>query len=287
MIKNPNPSKETLNFYSLTIKENKPWFDYTDYKFVLIAEKPSQIKALRSVLPKGKHIRIISLAGHIMRLKNFEEYNKTLKGKSWYKMIKDKNIPFIPKAYESIVKEKATGKFRTDYEDLYLNVKRAAKEADFIISVADPDNEGCSLMFQPVDYAGYSDKILGQINMSKLDFFSLQEEVKRFDEINYYNMAQAGMARSEFDWAFGLNNTILASVLLGGGQTYHIGGVKSPVVRMVVDRMKEIEDFKPEKYWRFHGTAKHTKTGKDFNYIVKVKQNKKENKFCCVFSYWL
>ncbi|RLC45719.1 MAG: hypothetical protein DRH57_07465, partial [Candidatus Cloacimonadota bacterium] len=115
-----------------------------------------------------------------------------------------------------------------------------------------------------------------QINMSKLDFFSLSEEVKVIDEIPYFNMAQSGMARSSYDWAFGINNTILASVLLGGGQTYHVGGVKSPVIRMVVDRMEHIKTFKPVKYWQFHGQAKHKQSGDDFNYIVKVKQDNKE-----------
>ena len=277
MLKNPNASQKTLDFYNLLkSNSNKLWYDYTDYKFVLITEKSSQIKALKSVLPKGKHIKIISLMGHIMRLKNFEEYDKTLKGKSWYQMTKDKDVPFLPTSFSNVVKEKATGKFKTDYEDMYLNLKRATKDADFIISCADPDNEGCSLMLQPVEYAGNSDKILGQINMSKLDFFSLQNEVKIFDTLDYFTMAQAGIGRSAFDWTFGLNNTILASVLLGGGQTFHIGGVKSPVLRMVYDRIKHIETFKPEKYWQFNGVATYLKTSEEFNYIVKVKQNNDE-----------
>lgn len=276
MILNPSASKKTKAFYKQMMDENKSWFDYDDKNFLLITEKPSQIKALRAVLPTGKHIKIVSMAGHIMRLKNFEEYNTSLKNKSWYNMVKDKNIPFIPPKYEMVVKEKATGKFKTDYEDIFLNIKRSAISTDFIISVADPDNEGCALMLEAVLASGQEDKILGQINMSKLDFFSLQDEVKHLDKIPFWNMAEAGFARGEFDWAFGLNNTILASVLLGGGQTYHVGGVKSPVLRMVYDRIKHIETFKPEKYWQFNGNAKHTKSGTEFGYIVKVKQSDSE-----------
>lgn len=277
MITNPIANQYILDFYDRMIKDGKMWYDYEDIKFVLIAEKPSQIKALRAVLPKGKHIKIISLAGHVMRLKNSDEYNPKLKDKSWFKQVKDKDLPYIPKKYEQVVKEKpTTGKFRTDYPEMFLSVKRATNEADIVISVADPDNEGCALFFNPVEAAGNADKILGQINMSKLDFFSLTEEIKVIDEIPFYTMAQSGAARSEYDWAFGINNTILASVLLGGGQTYHVGGVKSPVIRMVVDRMKHIDTFKPVKYWQFHGTANHKQSGEDFNYIVKVKQDNKE-----------
>lgn len=277
MLKNQAPSQETLDFYTLLQSDkSKFWYDYEEYKFTLVAEKPSQIKALRAVLPKGKHIKIISLAGHIMELKDFEDYNKSLKDKSWFKMVTDKDVPLIPKKFENKIKKKSTGKFKTDYGEMYLSLKRAADDADFIISVADPDNEGASLFYQPIENSGNAHKVLGQINMSKLDFFSLQEEIKTFDAIDYFQMAQAGIARSEFDWTFGLNNTILASVLLGGGTTYHIGGVKSPVLRMVYDRIKHIEKFKPEKYWHFSGTAKHTKTNTEFSYIVKVKQNDSE-----------
>lgn len=277
MLKNPNPNQKTIDFYNL-LKSNpdKKWYEYEEYKFVLITEKSSQIKALRSVLPKGKHIQIISLAGHIMQLYDFEDYDKSLKDKSWFKMVQDKDVPFIPKQYKNKIKKKSTGKFKTDYGEMYLSLKRATDGADFIISCADPDNEGCSLFLQPVIEAKNDGKILGQINMSKLDFFSLQEEIKNFDSINYFTMAMAGIARSEFDWAFGMNNTILASVLLGSGQVQHCGGVKSPVMRMIYDRINHIENFKSEKYYQFNGTAKHTKTGKDFNFIVKVKQNNSE-----------
>lgn len=272
-------SKIALKYISELQTKNINWFEDTDKKFVCLFEKPSQVKAIKPVMGSAKetrHIKNISLAGHTMRLKNFEEYDPSLKDKTWYKMVKDKDLPMIPEEYELVVKEKATGKFRTDYEDMVNSARRAFDEADYIILATDPDNEGCALGLEVIYECGAQDKVIGMINMSKLDFFSLQEEVKHLDKIPFWEMAEAGFARGEFDWAFGLNNTILASVLLGGGQTYHVGGVKSPVIRMVVDRMNHIKKFKPTKYWQFHGTAKHKKTDTEFNYIVKVKQDDKE-----------
>jgi len=272
-------SKYAQKFIDELSKKNLNWFDVKDKKFVCLFEKPSQVKALKAVLgstSETKHIQNISLAGHTMRLKNFEEYDPTLKDKTWFKMVKDKNIPFIPKEYKMVVKEKTTGKFKTDYADMVNSAKRAFNSADYIIMCPDPDNEGCALGLEVIYECNAQDKVIGMINMSKLDFFSLQEEAKYINKIPFWVMAEAGFARSEFDWTFGLNNTILASVLLGGGQTYHIGGVKSPVVRMVVDRMEHIKSFKSVKYWQFHGTAKHTKTNSEFKYIVKVKQSNKE-----------
>jgi len=255
------------------------WYEDKSVKFVCLFEKSSQIKAIKPVIGSAKetkHIKNIALAGHTMRLKNFDEYDSSLRDKTWYKMVKDNDIPFIPNKYEMVVKEKSTGRFKTDYEEMVNSAKRAFKDTDYIVLATDPDNEGCALGMEVIYAAGAEDKVIGMINMSKLDFFSLKEEVKYLDKIPFWEMAEAGFSRSEFDWAFGLNNTILASVLLGGGTTWHIGGVKSPVLRMVVDRMDHRDKFKPEKYWQFHGTAKHTKTNNDFNFIVKVKQNKNE-----------
>ena len=272
-------SKYAADYVTSLAKKGIHWYEDDSVTFVCLFEKPSQVKAIKPVLggtAETKHIKNISLAGHTMRLKNFEEYNPKLKDKSWYNMVKDKDLPFIPAKYEMVVKEKSTGKFKTDYEDMVNSAKRAFKNADYIVLCTDPDNEGCALGMEVIYAAGAEDKVIGMINMSKLDFFSLQEEVKHLDKIPFWEMAEAGFARGEFDWAFGLNNTILASVLLGGGQTYHIGGVKSPVLRMVYDRVKHIKEFKPEKYWQFHGKAKHKKTGTEFGYIVKVKQNDAE-----------
>lgn len=269
-------SKKAENYVNSLSKKNIYWFEDTSVKFVCLFEKSSQIKSLNAVLGSAKdtkHIKNISLAGHTMRLKNFEEYNSSLKDKTWYKLVKDNDIPFIPEKYELTVKEKSTGRFKTDYAEMVSSAKRAFTDTDYIIMATDPDNEGCALGMEVIYAAGAEDKVIGMINMSKLDFFSLQEEVKHLNKIPFWEMAEAGFARAEFDWAFGLNNTILASVLLGSGQTCHIGGVKSPVVRMVVDRMNHIDNFKPEKFWRFSGTAKHSKTNKTFDFIVKVKQN--------------
>lgn len=272
-------SKKAEQYLQYLNSNGLSWFEDTNSKFVCLFEKPSQVKAIKQVLggtSETKHIKNISLAGHAMRLKNFEEYIPTLKDKSWYAMVKDKDLPVIPEKYELVVKEKSTGKFKTDYQDMVNSARRAFKDADYIVLCPDPDNEGCALGLEVIYECGAQDKVIGMINMSKLDFFSLQQEVKYLDKIPFWNMAEAGFARGEFDWTFGLNNTILASVLLGGGQTYHIGGVKSPVLRLVVDRMNHIAKFKPVNYWQFSGTAKHKKTNTEFNYIIKVKQDNSE-----------
>lgn len=83
-------SKYASSYLSQLAKKGIQWYEDDSVTFVCLFEKPSQVKAIKPVLggtAETKHIRNISLAGHTMRLKNFEEYNPKLKGKSWYKMV--------------------------------------------------------------------------------------------------------------------------------------------------------------------------------------------------------
>jgi len=259
-------------------KQGKYWFEDKTKKFVCLFEKPSQIKAINAVFPakETKHIKNISLAGHTMRLKNIDEYDPSLKNMTWYQLVKQNKIPFIPDEFELVIKEKSTGKFKTDYEDMVLSAKRAFDQADYIVLMVDPDNEGCALGMEVIQYAGVEHKVIGMVNMSKLDYHSLKEEIKVLDKIPYELMAEAGFARSEFDWTFGINHTILASVLLGQGQTRYAGGVKLPILRMVKDRMDEIENFVPEKFWTIDGQVKHEPSGEIIDFKLKIKIDTKE-----------
>jgi hypothetical protein len=45
MLQNPTPNQFIQDLYDDMSKTGKSWFEYEDIKFVLIAEKPSQIKA--------------------------------------------------------------------------------------------------------------------------------------------------------------------------------------------------------------------------------------------------
>ena len=92
-----------IKYLSELQADNKYWYEKKDKKFVCLFEKPSQVKAIKPVLgsvKETKHIKNISLAGHTMRLKNFEEYNPELKDKTWFNMVKDKDLPMIPDDYE-------------------------------------------------------------------------------------------------------------------------------------------------------------------------------------------
>jgi DNA topoisomerase III len=66
-------------------------------------------------------------------------------------------------------------------------------------------------------------------------------------------LEDAARSRGEADWIVGMNATRAYSVRFGRpGNVLSVGRVQTPTLRLLVDREKEIEDFKPEKFWTVH-----------------------------------
>lgn len=247
-------------------------------KTLYITEKPSQIIALNKVLPK-KDIEIKSLAGHIMRQYNPEEYSKELKD-YWPNLYKKKKIPYHPDVYKKKIKEnvyyvKNGKKLTSDYKKKFTEIKNAINSCDQIIIASDPDNEGVVLAMEVIEACNAVNKVVGMVNMAKLDPNSLAKEVQIINKIPYKLMNEAGNLRANFDWDFGMNLTMIATVLLGQGKTLHMGGVKLPTIRMVVERDLAFEQHKEIPFWEVKVLAKDEKSGKTFPMTVKLNSESK------------
>lgn len=237
-------------------------------KKLYITEKSTQVTALKKVIKDGSLFE--PLAGHIMRPYRPEEYDERLDIKSWHKNVIEDNYPIFPEKIKKKVQEaKKNGKFKTNYKEKFDKIRDAIKKCDEIVIASDPDNEGVVLAYEVIEALGATNKIVGMINMAKLDPISLAKEVKVMNKIPYEKMNHAGNLRSEFDWLFGMNLSPIATIHLGQGQTLHMGGVKLPTIRMVVERDIAYEKFKEIPFWEATGQVRDPKSGKEFD--VKIK----------------
>ncbi|MEO8932718.1 MAG: DNA topoisomerase, partial [Xanthomarina sp.] len=76
---------------------------------------------------------------------------------------------------------------------------------------------------------------------------------------NYDNLYYAGFSRAIGDWLLGMNATRLYTVKHGGyKQVLSVGRVQTPTLAMVVNRFKEIENFKPQPYWELQTLYRDT-----------------------------
>ncbi len=225
---------------------------------LVIAEKPSVAKKIASALGKAKKksldgipyyevergdkkIVVASAVGHLFTLVEKERsFN--------YPVF---NIKWAPAYVEK-------GK---DYVKKYIKaLKELSKKADDIYIATDYDIEGELIGYHALKFCCGRDK------GKRMRFSSLtkKEIVKAFEnpkEIDY-GLVDAGESRHIIDWYFGINLSralMRAIKALNEWKTLSIGRVQGPTLKFLVDREKEIKEFKPKPYWVLEAIIKNLK----------------------------
>lgn len=256
-------------------------------KYLYITEKPSQVLPLSKALSANNmksNSDIEPLSGHILRFWRFAELDERLSVGSWVEQINDNRIPFYPKEIKKKIKEKQSylkngKKLWNDNQKKYDDIYKKILSCDKIVIATDPDNEGAALAVEIIEKANALNKVAGMINMSKLDLESLKKEVKILDKLPYLKMSEAADARAYYDQVFGINLTVAATAYLGKGSLLQVGGVKLPLILMIVQRDLEYETFKSIPYFTINGKAEYNGKLFDIEIINKNDNSKNRNRF--------
>jgi len=181
----------------------------------------------------GKNISVASAVGHL--------YNLTYKkGQSGWPIFE---IEWEP-SYE-----KKNAEFTKKYLEL---LKKLALRAEEIVLATDFDVEGEVIGWNVLRFACKRD------NAKRMKFSTLTSEELRksyekpLTELNWGN-AYAGEARHILDWLYGINlsRALMSAIKLAGSfKILSIGRVQGPALKIIVDREKEIMNFKPVPYWQ-------------------------------------
>ena len=78
---------------------------------------------------------------------------------------------------------------------------------------------------------------------------------------SFQQLYEAGLCRAIGDWLLGMNATRLYTMKYrhnDSRQILSIGRVQTPTLALVVNRQKEIDNFKPEQYWELRTTYRDT-----------------------------
>lgn len=214
---------------------------------VCIAEKPSVAREIASVLGantkhdgyfEGNGYLVTYTFGHLCTL--FEPVDYKPYWKSWDL----NNLPMLP------------GKFQTKVSNdkgiqkQFNIIKRLFDKATVIINCGDAGQEGELIQRWVINQAGYTGEVK-RLWISSLTTEAIREgfESLKLSE-NYDNLYYAGFSRAIGDWLLGINATRLYTVKHGGyKQVLSVGRVQTPTLAMLVNRFKEIENFKPQAYW--------------------------------------
>jgi DNA topoisomerase-1 len=129
-----------------------------------------------------------------------------------------------------------------------------AKDAASFVDACDFDIEGSIIGFTILKYAcGGKEKVAKRMKYSTLTTEELQESYNHLLPALDFSLIEAGLARHEVDWLYGVNLsralTQAAQKVNGQYVSLSTGRVQGPTLRFLETRQKAINCFVPTPYW--------------------------------------
>lgn len=223
---------------------------------VCIAEKPSVAREIATVLGantkrdgyfEGNGYAVTYTFGHLCTLFEPNDY------KPYWKSWDLNNLPMLPEKFQTKVVA------NDGIQKQFNIVKSLFDRADVIINCGDAGQEGELIQRWVINQANYKGKI-ERLWISSLTTEAIKEGFQNLKPSeDYDNLYYAGFSRAIGDWLLGMNATRLYTVKHGGyKQMLSVGRVQTPTLAMVVNRFKEIENFKPKPYWELQTMYRET-----------------------------
>ncbi|MBT8244672.1 MAG: DNA topoisomerase 3 [Winogradskyella sp.] len=223
---------------------------------VCIAEKPSVAREIAAVLGastkrdgyfEGNGYAVTYTFGHLCTLKEPADY------KPYWKSWDLNNLPMLPEKFEIKVSD------NDGIKKQFNIVKSLFDKAEVVINCGDAGQEGELIQRWVLNEANYKGKVQ-RLWISSLTTEAIKEGFQNLKPSeDYDNLYYAGFSRSIGDWLLGINATRLYTVKHGGyKQVLSVGRVQTPTLAMLVNRWKEVENFKPQPYWELQTTYRDT-----------------------------
>ncbi len=223
---------------------------------VCIAEKPSVAREIASVLGattkrdgyyEGNGYAVTYTFGHLCTLYEPADY------KPYWKSWDLNNLPMLPEKFKVKVSD------NDGIKKQFRIVKSLFDKADVVINCGDAGQEGELIQRWVINEAKYKGEVK-RLWISSLTTEAIKEGFKNLKSSkDYDNLYYAGFSRSIGDWLLGINATRLYTVKHGGyKQVLSVGRVQTPTLAMLVNRFKEIENFKPQPYWELQTLYRDT-----------------------------
>src|SRR5690606_9954433 len=139
----------------------------------------------------------------------------------------------------------------------------AAKKADRLVLATDPDREGEAISWHVLELLKKRKAL--PANVDRVTFNAITKQAvtdamkspRQLDE----DLIDAYLARRALDYLFGFTLSPVLWRKLPGAKS--AGRVQSVALRLIVDREREIEAFKPQEYWSVIAKMEQDGTGFD------------------------
>jgi DNA topoisomerase-1 len=220
---------------------------------LIVTEKPSAAKRIAQALAQDgvenlsyqgapyykitrgrEEMVVVPAVGHLFIL------DETEKGIKW-------KYPVFSIDWKPIFMQKGNG-WAKKYFD---NISNLAKNATSFISACDYDIEGSVIAYNTLRFICNA-KDGRRMKFSTLTTPDLVEAYEKATKHLDFPQIEAGLARHQLDWYFGVNLSralTLALEHVKGFWTLSTGRVQGPTLEILVRREGEIKKFRPEPYW--------------------------------------
>ncbi len=219
---------------------------------VCIAEKPSVARDIARILGattskdgylEGNGYQVTWTFGHLCELKEPNDYSENWK--HWSLAA----LPMIPPKFGiKLISDEGIKKQFSIIEKLYRN-------AEEIINCGDAGQEGELIQRWVMQKAGVTCPVK-RLWISSMTDEAIREGFQNLKkQEQYQSLYLAGLSRAIGDWLLGMNATRLYTLKYGNNrygknaQVLSIGRVQTPTLALIVQRQKDIDNFKPEPYW--------------------------------------
>ena len=214
---------------------------------VCIAEKPSVARDIARIIGatksmqgymEGNGYQVTWTFGHLCTLKEPHDYQPNWKHWSL------SALPMLPQRFGiKLIEDDGIKK-------QFAIIERLMQHADSIINCGDAGQEG-ELIQRWVMQKAQAKCPVRRLWISSMTDEAIKEGFQTLkDQSEYQPLYLAGLSRAIGDWILGMNATRLYTLKYGQNrQVLSIGRVQTPTLALIVNRQKEIDNFKPEPYW--------------------------------------
>ncbi|WP_119066608.1 DNA topoisomerase III [Rubrobacter indicoceani] len=237
----------------------------------IVAEKPSVARDIAGALGQHRKGRgslsgdgwtVTWALGHLAELAPPDAYGEE------YKRWRMESLPILPERFKVRVNSRTREQF---------NIVRGIlsdPSVTEVVNACDAGREG-ELIFAYLYGLSNCRKPVSRLWISSLTREAISGGFRNLRPGHSMKpLEDAARSRSEADWTVGMNATRAYSIKFSSpGNVLSVGRVQTPTLRLIVDREKEIESFKPEKFWTVH--ARFKREGETYDGVwFRDKQNR-------------
>ncbi len=209
---------------------------------LLIVESPSKCKTISNYL--GEDYIVDSSLGHIRDLK--------IKGKGGFGVDIENN--FQPEY--SLLQEKM---------DVVRKLQKEAEQADHIYLATDPDREGEAISWHLSEVLNQPKEKVTRVVFNEITKSAVTKAIKNEREIDM-DLVHSQESRRILDRIIGFRLSGLLQQKIGSKSA---GRVQSAVLKLIVDREREIEAFDKVEYWDLFALFNHNYHDHEYNLKAK------------------